>query len=111
MNTFDELDLSSPDLDFLGGFQGSDDDGDEDTLLAQSTKDSREQVRKIWYRSVSICLPASSMEPGRAYSFWRLPRLVSRSTGTRYRDATSACIPTGLALGLAQNVQLNILSD
>lgn len=88
MNTFDELDLSSLDLDFLEELQGSDDDGDEDIMLAQSTKDRREHVKKIWYRSVSIHSPTYS-----------------------YRDATSACISPGPALGLAENVQLNMLTN
>lgn len=53
MDAFDKLDLSSLDLEFLEEFQASDDDEDGDPLLTQSTKGSREHVRKIWYRSVS----------------------------------------------------------
>lgn len=65
MNTFDKLDLSSLGLDFFGDFQGSNDDGDEDTLLAQSTKDSREYVRKMyigyyWPFHREVCFASSN---------------------------------------------------
>lgn len=47
MNKFNKLDISSLNLDFLEEFQDGNDDGDEDMLLAQSTKDRREHLRKI----------------------------------------------------------------
>ncbi|KAI3400990.1 hypothetical protein diail_1198 [Diaporthe ilicicola] len=84
---------------FLAESEGSDDDGDEDTLLAQSTKDRRDHVRKIWYRSVSIYFKRFD-SGGFTGSF---PKVLVLGTETQEVLAS--------LLGLPSNVQLETLTD
>ncbi|KAL2289652.1 hypothetical protein FJTKL_01892 [Diaporthe vaccinii] len=76
MITFDKLDLSSLDLEFLEEFQGSDDDEDGDPLLAQSTKGTREHLRKIWYRFWTV----AKKDPEKIWIDLCQPREAARAT-------------------------------